>query len=90
MVAAGTFQYRGEGGCALMTPGSLLLGNPGQYFVCSHDHGAGDRCIAFQYEPEYFERLACDAGMAAAQFRTLKVPPSRELSPLVATCSGRS
>src|SRR5207245_11482053 len=34
IVAAGTFQYRSAAGRALMTPGSLLLGNAGQCFEC--------------------------------------------------------
>jgi hypothetical protein len=47
IVAAGTFQYRSAAGRELMTPGSPLLGNAGQYFECRHEQGAGDRCLAF-------------------------------------------
>src|SRR5262245_42696913 len=43
LVVAGSFQYRTPAGRALMTPGSALLGNPGEPFECSHDHGSGDR-----------------------------------------------
>ncbi|MGH7720225.1 MAG: helix-turn-helix transcriptional regulator, partial [Gemmatimonadaceae bacterium] len=86
IVAAGTFQYRSPAGRELMTPGSLLLGNAGQCFECGHEHGTGDRCIAFHYAPDYFERLAADAGSSAAQlqFRLPRLPPLRELSALVA------
>src|SRR5579859_1975829 len=93
IVLAGSFQYRGQSrfGPAreLMTPGSLLLGNSGQYFECGHEHGAGDRCISFQYAPDYFERLAADAGARGTKpnFRILRLPPLRALSPLVARAS---
>jgi AraC family transcriptional regulator len=54
IVVAGSFQYRTAAGRAVMTPGSLLLGNPGHYFECGHEHAVGDRCISFQYDPAYF------------------------------------
>jgi AraC-like DNA-binding protein len=67
-----------------MTPGSLMLGSAGQSFECAHDHGVGDRCVAFWYAPAYFERVAADAGARAPRFGALRVPPLRALSPLVA------
>src|SRR5262249_15078830 len=63
IVAAGSFQYRSRLGRELMTPGSIMLGNAGQCYECGHEHGAGDRCVAFWYAPDYFDRLAADAGM---------------------------
>ena len=36
IVAGGTFQYRSRAGRELMTPGSVLLGNPGECFECGH------------------------------------------------------
>jgi AraC-like DNA-binding protein len=90
MVLAGTFQYRGSPNGAirneLMTPGSLLLGNAGQNFEVGHEHAAGDRCLSFHFAPEYFERIASDAGVKKSQrgFRTLRLPPLRELSSLIA------
>jgi AraC-like DNA-binding protein len=96
IIVAGSFQYRGSNHHAaasgeLMTPGSLLLGNAGQPFECGHEHGAGDRCIAFTYSPDYFERLAADAGLAGgrAAFRRLRLPPLRALAPILAhACAG--
>jgi len=85
-VVAGTFQYRS---CShkearvhqeLMAPGSILLGNSGQAFECSHDHGAGDRCISFKYTPEFFE----SAVGAPANFRISRLPPLRASAPLIA------
>ncbi|HUA21876.1 MAG TPA: AraC family transcriptional regulator [Bryobacteraceae bacterium] len=86
-VVAGTFQYRSATGRELMTPGSLLLGNAGQCYECGHEHGAGDRCVAFSYAPEVFERLAADAGAPRARFKTLRLPPLREMSPVLARVS---
>jgi len=89
IIAAGSFQYRSASGRELMTPGSLLLGNDGHLFECRHEHAAGDRCLAFHYTPEIFERLAADAG-GKPGFRTPRVPPLRVLSPLIArACAGR-
>ena len=70
----------------LMTPGSLLLGNAGQNFEVGHEHAAGDRCLSFQFAPEYFERIASDAGVRKSDrgFRMLRLPPLRELSSLIA------
>jgi len=84
VVCAGSFQYRAGRGRELMTPGSLLLGNAGQCFECGHEHGTGDRCLSFAYAADYFERLAADAGTrGAASFAPLRLPPLRELAPLV-------
>jgi len=89
VVAVGTFQYRTPLACDLMTPGSFLLGNAGQGFECGHEHAAGDRCVAFRYAPEYFDRLAADAGATRGErrFRVSRLPPVRELSGLVARAS---
>ena len=90
MVLAGTFQYRGSPSGAirneLMTPGSLLLGNAGHNFEVGHEHAAGDRCLSFHFAPEYFERIASDAGAKKSErgFRMLRLRPLRELSPLIA------
>jgi AraC family transcriptional regulator len=89
IVTAGSFEYRSGNGRELMTPGSLLLGNVDQSFECGHEYGVGDRCLSFHYEPDYFENLAADAGGVKPDFRVLRVPPLRALSPLVTrACAG--
>jgi AraC family transcriptional regulator len=85
VVLAGSFQYRSVEGHALMTPGSLMLGNQGRCFECGHEHGEGDRCVSFWYAPEHFERLAADAGARMhARFPVPRLPALRPLAPLVA------
>ena len=91
IVAAGTFHYRSAAGRELMTPGSLLLGNAGWTFQCGHEHGIGDRCIAFSYTPDFFDGLLADAGIRGARpdFKVLRLPPLRAFSPIVGrACSG--
>jgi len=57
LVTDGTFQYRSTQGSALMTPGSVLLGNVGACFECAHQHSRGDRCLAFHFSPEVLESV---------------------------------
>jgi AraC family transcriptional regulator len=84
IVLGGTFQYRssGGGGRHMMTPGSLLLGNAGDCFECGHEHGVGDRCVAFAFSREYFEGIA-----GGGKFRVPRVPALHGLSPVVARAS---
>ena len=89
VVVAGSFQYRSGKACELMTPGTVLLGNAGQWFECGHEHGNGDRCVSFHYSPEYFERIAAVAGVRKLEFGGLRIPAVREVSGLVArVCRG--
>ena len=86
MVLAGTFQCRSPRGHSLMSPGSCLLGNYGECFECGHEHASGDRCVSFRFAPDYFCRVAADAGVppGARMFRTSRLPPARESAHLVA------
>jgi len=89
VVVAGSFQCQTEFGRALMTPGSLLLGNFGQCFECGHEHGSGDRCVSFGYSPGLFEGLAQSAGVRSIDFRYFRLPLLGELASLVAhVCTG--
>ncbi len=92
LVTSGTFQYRGSGsnGREMMTPGSLLLGNPGQAFECGHEHAVGDRCLSFRFAPEYFDAIAgaSRAGRRRRVFRSLRLPPVAVLSPVIAEVRG--
>lgn len=78
VVVEGSFQYRSRYGSEVMSPGSLLLGNCGQSFECGHEHGAGDRCVSFQYTPEFFERAG-----APDAFPVHRLPPLAALAPWV-------
>lgn len=89
IVTGGSFQYRGSGAAAgreLMTPGSLLLGSPGQYFECGHEHAAGDRCLSFRYSVPRFEAITNGVPGRSRRlgFGLLRLPPLRSLSPVIA------
>jgi AraC family transcriptional regulator len=86
LVVSGSFGYRSPGGRAVMTAGSILLGNAGECFECNHEHASGDRCVAFHYAPDFFERIAADSGVSrgARHFLAVRVPPVSGTSALVA------
>ena len=84
VVVSGNFEYRCPTGCELMIPGSFLLGNRGDSFRCGHQHSTGDRCVAFFYNPEFFERIAYDVGAPGTRFHVPRVPPIRAVAPVVA------
>ena len=87
LVLAGSFVYRTGREAALMSPGALMLGNFGHAFECSHQHGEGDRCLSFQFEPDLFERIAQDVGAKGATLHSDRLPPLRQLAPLSARAS---
>ncbi len=77
LVLSGAFVYRTDRGSSLMSSGAVVLGNAGQAFECSHEHGEGDRCLSFQFDPDLFERLAHDAGAPRCAFDRDRVPMER-------------
>lgn len=80
LVVAGSFQYRSAAGSALLYPGAFLLGNPGACFTCGHEHGTGDRCIAFQFAPALFAEIAATvAGSSRFRFPAAMLPAGRSL-----------
>ncbi len=71
----GTFQYRSRQGSAVLVPGSVLLGNAGACFECGHEHGHGDRCLAFHCTPEFLDTVA--SGVSGARRTTFQFPVCR-------------
>lgn len=81
-VVSGTFSYRCDAGRALMYPGALMLGNAGACFECGHEHGAGDRCIAFHMSRPLFEEVAASAaGTGRFCFAAATLPAMPALMP---------
>lgn len=84
-VTKGTFQYRATQGRAILAPGALLLGNAGTYFECGHEHGVGDRCLSFDFEPDYFEGVVASIpGARHLSFTMPRLSPSEMLIPVIA------
>ena len=83
-VLSGAFSYRTSHGSVLMSPGAWLLGNVESVYECSHEHGQGDRCLSFQFDPALFGEIARDTGVRSARFGSSRIPPIRETAPLAA------
>ena len=83
-VLEGTFTYRTVQGRALMTPGGMLLGRAGACFECGHEHGRGDRCVAFHFAPALFEETVAGLkGARRTRFERAALPPLHSLLPLL-------
>lgn len=79
-VRAGSFGYRLRGQCFELVAGSLLVGHPGDEYVCTHDHhDCGDECLAFGLEPALVESIAGSLAQASRIWRVGSVPPLPEL-----------
>lgn len=75
-VMHGSFRSRTTGGAATLVPGAILLGNHESCFECGHDHGAGDHCLSFMFDPTYFEAiLSASPGVRTAVFPVPRLPP---------------
>jgi AraC family transcriptional regulator len=84
-VMQGSFQYRTPHGAATLAPGAILFGNHQSCFECGHDHGVGDRCLSFQFEPAYFETILSSVpGVRTAAFTVPRLPPLMSLAGLFA------
>jgi AraC-like DNA-binding protein len=83
-VTQGTFQYRSRQGSAMLVPGAVLLGNAGACFECGHEHGHGDRCLAFHCTPEFLDTIASDVGARHSSFSVSSLPPLPQLMPVLA------
>jgi AraC family transcriptional regulator len=76
-VRRGTFRYRSRGSSFELVAGSILVGYPGDEYVCTHDHarGDGDECLSFHLTPALVEAV----GDRPAAWRRGCVPPLSEL-----------
>jgi AraC-like DNA-binding protein len=61
-VRSGGFGYRTRTGSKALGAGSVLLGNRGHPYTCSHHVPGGDRCLSFNYAPEVIDEVAGDVG----------------------------
>lgn len=76
-VRAGTFGYRVRGAVFEMVAGSILVGHPGDEFVCTHEHhDRGDECLSFRLAPSLVDAIGAHT---TAIWRAGGVPPLPEL-----------
>ncbi|HEY2386380.1 MAG TPA: AraC family transcriptional regulator [Candidatus Binatia bacterium] len=89
-VRGGTFGYRARGSSHELVAGSVLVGHPGDEYVCTHDHACGDQCLSFRLAPELVESI----DDREETWRVGGLPPLPELMVLgelaQATAEGRS
>jgi AraC-like DNA-binding protein len=89
-VRKGSFGYRARGRFHELVAGSVLIGHPGDEYVCSHDHVCGDECLSFFLSPELVEAI----GDRAEVWQSGCAPPLPELMVLgelaQAAADGRS
>ncbi|HLX81938.1 MAG TPA: AraC family transcriptional regulator [Burkholderiales bacterium] len=75
-VRKGSFGCQARGEAHDLVAGSLMVGYPGDEYMCTHDHHVcGDECLAFHFSPELAESL----GSAAEPWRAGAVAPLPEL-----------
>ncbi len=78
-VRRGSFGLRTRGRDHQLVPGSVLVGRPGDAYVCTHDHHlCGDECLSFHLSPALVDAL----GGPASAWRVGSVPPLAELAVL--------
>lgn len=70
-VRKGSFGYRSRGKSFELVTGSLLVGFPGDEYLCTHDHAVGDECLSIHLSPELVESV----GARAEAWRAGAVPP---------------
>jgi AraC-like DNA-binding protein len=89
-VRKGSFGCRTRGQSFDLVAGSILVGHPGDEYLCTHDHVCGDECLSFFLEPELVEAI----GDRTEVWRIGAAPPLPELMVLgelaQAAADGRS
>jgi AraC family transcriptional regulator len=80
-VRRGSFGYRTRGESFELVAGSILVGHPGDEYMCTHDHHrGGDECLSFQLAPAVVEALGQGSGGRRTElWRSAGVPPVAEL-----------
>src|SRR5262245_1832060 len=74
-VRKGSFGLRTLGRSFELVVGSILVGHPGDEYVCTHDHSHGDECLSVSLSPALVEAM----GGKAAIWRIGCLPPLPEL-----------
>jgi AraC-like DNA-binding protein len=74
-VRKGSFGCHSRGRFFELVAGSILVGHPGDEFICTHDHVCGDECLSFFLTPELVQAI----GDRAEVWRVGAAPPLPEL-----------
>ena len=74
-VRSGSFGYQTRGRAYELVAGSILVGHPGDEYVCTHDHVRGDDCLSVHLAPDVFDAIP----VRKKTWRAGGVPPLSEL-----------
>jgi len=74
-VRKGNFGCSARGGSFELVTGSILIGHPGDEYICTHEHGGGDECLSFHPAPALVEMV----GYRRDIWQSVYVPPLPEL-----------
>jgi AraC-like DNA-binding protein len=74
-VRKGSFGCHCRGRFHELVAGSILVGHPGDEYICTHDHVVGDECLSFFLDQELVEAI----GDRPEIWRIGSVPPLPEL-----------
>src|SRR5579863_3848666 len=74
-VRKGSFGCKTRGRTFELVAGSVLVGFPGDEYVCTHDHVCGDECLSFYLSPDLVEVI----GDQTEAWRVGAAPPLPEL-----------
>jgi AraC-like DNA-binding protein len=74
-VRSGSFGYQARGKAFELVAGSILIGHPGDEYMCTHDHVCGDQCLSFAIAPELVDTI----DIRAAWWRIGVLPPRPDL-----------
>jgi len=74
-VRKGSFGCHHRGRVFELVAGSVLIGHPGDDYMCTHEHVCGDECLSFFFEPELVETI----GDHAQAWQVGAAPPLSEL-----------
>jgi AraC-like DNA-binding protein len=74
-VRRGTFGCRARGRSFELVAGSILVGHPGDEYLCTHEHQGGDECLSFHFTPALVDSL----GYRPEIWQSVSVPPLPEL-----------
>src|SRR6266436_3016078 len=74
-VRKGSFGCHSRGRFFELVAGSVLVGHPGDEYICTHDHVCGDECLSFFLDPELVEAI----GARPEIWQVGAMPPLPEL-----------
>jgi len=78
-VRRGSFGCVTGGQTAELVAGALLIGHPGDEYLCTHEHHErGDECLSFHFDLAQLDSL----GICATKWTSRSVPPLAELTVL--------